>query len=89
MTNEKKIIKELEHVRQTDFDMTEPTQNAIDNVLVLLKKQQQKIEQLEIDIDILVKDINTNNCNTCKKECEYRPRLGEPVRANCFRREGR
>lgn len=58
------------------------------DALALLKEQQHRIEALEIDIDILVKDINTNNCNTCKRECEHRPRLGETVRANCFMWEG-
>ena len=38
--NMENVIKELEHVRQTDFDMSEPTKNAIDNVLELLKKEQ-------------------------------------------------
>ena len=39
MKDIEKGIKELEHVRQTDFDMSEPTKNAIDNVLELLKEQ--------------------------------------------------
>lgn len=59
------------------------------DALELLKEQQQRIEQLEIDRDILVKDINTNNCNTCKRECEYRPIPGNVVRVNCFMWEGR
>lgn len=58
------------------------------DALAMLKEQQQRIEALEIDIDILVKDINTKNCNTCKRECEHRPRFGETVRANCFMWEG-
>lgn len=59
------------------------------DALELLKEQQQRIEQLEIDRDILVKDINKNNCNTCKRECEHRPIPGDVVRANCFLWEGR
>ena len=59
------------------------------DALAMLKEQQQRIEALEIDRDILVKDINTNNCNTCKRKCEHRPELGEIVRVNCFMWEGR
>ena len=44
-----------------------PLTLALD-VLNLLKEQQQRIEALEIDRDILVKDIYTNNCNTCKRQ---------------------
>ena len=69
--------KHLEHIAQWSAD-----------ALAMLKEQQQRIEALEIDIDILAKDINTKNCNTCKMECEHRPRLGETVRANCFMWEG-
>ncbi|MCR5566007.1 MAG: hypothetical protein K6F61_04085 [Clostridiales bacterium] len=62
---------------------------VLDDAIALLKEQQQRIEALEIDRDILVKDINTNNCNTCKRQCEHRPELGDVVRVNCFMWEGR
>ena len=58
--------------------------NRIDDALRLLKEQQERIETLEIERDILARDISTNNCNTCKRKCEHRPRLGEVVRVNCF-----
>ena len=84
--NMEKIIKEWEAVLSRD--PLDAPWDLIDETLALLKEQQQRIEALEIDIDILVKDINTKNCNTCKRECEHRPRLGETVRANCFMWEG-
>lgn len=63
--------------------------NIVANAIELLKEQNRKIESLEIDRDILAKDISFNNCNTCKRNCEHKPRLGEPVRANCFMWEGK
>ncbi len=64
-------------------------EDMVTDALAMLKEQQQRIEAPEIDIDMLVKDINTNNCNTCKRQCEHRPELGDVVRVNCFMWEGR
>ena len=50
----------------------------------MLKEQGRRIEELEIDRDILVQDINFHNCNTCKRQCEIRPEPGEVVRVNCY-----
>lgn len=80
------ICKENKWITKFTSDVIYP---ILSDALALLKEQQQRIEQLEIDIDILVKDINTNNCNTCKRECEYRPIPGDVVRVNCFMWEGR
>lgn len=31
-----------------------------------------------------------HNCNDCgRKECEHRPKIGDPVRVNCFMWEGK
>jgi len=39
MIDREKVIEELEHCRQLDFEMKKPTQVAIDNALALLKVQ--------------------------------------------------
>ena len=39
LEDREKIIEELEHCRQLDFYMSEPTKEAIDNALVFLKEQ--------------------------------------------------
>ena len=31
---------------------------------------------------------NVNNCSGCWKKCEHRPKIGEPLRFNCFAYEG-
>ena len=96
MADREKVIKAVEDafdlvhsdfIGTDDFNETEWEQNKAD-ALELLKKQQKRIESLEIDIDILAKDINTNNCNTCKKQCEHRPEPGDVARVNCFMWEG-
>ena len=91
MTDREKVMSWLEGLAEPDWRecySDSEVQNIAKLALKLLQEQQQRIEALEIDIDILVKDINTKNCNTCKRECEHRPRLGETVRANCFMWEG-
>ena len=63
--------------------------NACKNVFMaqfeLIAKQQ---EQDKATIDILIKDINYHNCNTCINACKIRPRPGEVTRVNCFHWKG-
>ena len=74
-----------------DFDehdigeITKPARNVIVDQIVELAKAKKKIKGLEADREILSRDINYHNCNTCDRACEYRPCPGEKVRANCFK----
>lgn len=42
------------------------------------------VEALEFTGTVLA----LNDCNSCKKECSHRPKLGDTVRMNCFDWEG-
>ena len=74
-----------------DFDehdigeITKPARDAIVDNLVELAKARNKIKGLEADREILSRDVNYHNCNTCDRVCEYRPAPGERVRINCFK----
>ena len=51
----------------------------------LIAKEQ---EQDKATIEILTKDINYHNCNTCINVCKMKPRPGEVTRVNCFHWQG-
>ncbi len=89
MTDRELLLERLERLAIVLDELMPQCAELVRDAIELLKEQQQRIEQLEIDRDILVKDINTNNCNTCKRECEHRPIPGDVVRVNCFMWEGR
>ena len=78
-----------------DFDdhgimqITRETMYGITDYLVELAKARKQIKGLKTDIEIITKDVNYRNCNTCLKACEYRPLPGEQVRSNCFRWVGK
>ena len=89
MPDRQKIIKELEHVRQTDFDMSEPTKNAIDNALALLKEQK-SVEPIYIENPYT--HLPVSYCSKCRepiskfitgnpyKETEYCHYCGQAVK---------
>ena len=70
-----------------DFDkcgigkITIDVRDSIVDKLVGLEKSRR---ELEADREILSKDVNYHNCNTCKRDCDLRPKPGERVRANCY-----
>lgn len=57
MTDREKVIEELEHCRQLDFEMKKPTQVAIDNALALLKEQN--------PVEPKLVGVNTWTCGKC------------------------
>ena len=84
-------IKEMIFLlRMMDFDehdigeIKKPARDVIVDQLVELEKAKKKIKDLETDKEILSRYVNYHNCNTCKKECAYRPEPGERVRINCM-----
>ena len=92
MKDRETVIESLQYMisencTETQFDYTDDIEAAI-AMLKEQKKMAEMIETLKIEIDILAQDISTNNCNTCKRQCEYRPTPGEVVRANCFMWDG-
>ena len=76
-----------------DFDeygvmqMSREVRDSVVDLLVDLAKANARIRELEADREILAKDVNYHNCNTCDRACEHRPAPGERVRSNCFKWE--
>lgn len=73
-----------------NYRLTEESEKTCDDILhadalSVICELKAEIEQLKVDRGILSRYINYHNCNTCDRVCEYRPRPGERVRANCFR----
>ena len=77
-----KVIEELEHCRQLDFEMKKPTQVAIDNALAFLKELEpipcgEKIKAGDVVLDFY-------ECGYCKnairKPWRYCPFCGKEAK---------
>lgn len=54
------------------------TKDVASEAISVIKEQRETIS-------ILSFELMNNSCNTCRKrDCEYRPPLGEQVRTNCM-----
>ena len=73
-----------------DFDergigeITTDVRDSIVDKIVELAKARNEIKGLKADREILSKNVGYHNCNTCKRECDFRPEPGENTRSNCF-----
>ena len=80
-----KVIEELEHCRQLDFEMKKPTQVAIDNALAMLKKQ----EAIPVDTKVIGTsngDVKVYCCRNCRMVLDpwfhYCPNCGRQIKWN-------
>ena len=63
-------------------------EDVLDEATTALGKLQAELERVRVERDaykVYFMDVSSKpDCNTCeKKGCEYRPRVGDTVRANC------
>ena len=63
-------------------------EDVLDEAATALEQLQAELERVRVERDaykVYFMDVSSKpDCNTCeKKGCEYRPRVGDTVRANC------
>lgn len=63
-------------------------EDVLDEAATALEQLQAELERVRVERDaykVYFMDVSSKpDCNTCEKRgCEYRPRVGDTVRANC------
>lgn len=75
-----------------DCEFASDERNCIDSIMrnaaTVLEQLQAELERVRVERDaykVYFMDVSSKpDCNTCEKRgCEYRPRVGDIVRANC------
>ena len=85
MADIKKVTKSLDSIyNRLGGWMTVSELDTITEAKELLKEQNAVIKELRASTDALAQKINYHSCNTCARDCDYKPNLGERVRSNCM-----